>query len=210
MKKLIQCIAFLSFISLNAQGFRNYNQFSAEAAYGMSLPVSTVSLVSDDSYSSTTHFGFGVRYMFNKDWGIKGQFAIDQFKGDIDETGTYFVGVNLQAYYNLGRLLEIPLMTRERFGLLTHSGFGLGYSKSIQLDIREWVGQYMIGLTPIIRASDVVSVMLDFTYTFNFRQHFNFDGEFAEPDKDFTTGSFFTPSLGVVIYLGSERGHADW
>ncbi|WP_396172168.1 hypothetical protein [Flavobacterium sp.] len=210
MKKLIQCIAFLSFISVNAQGFRSFNQFSVEAVYGMSIPVSTVSEISDDSYSSTAHFGFGVRYMFNEDWGVKGQLAIDQFRGDIEETGTDFVGVDLQAYYNLGRLLEIPLMTRERVGLLAHSGFGVGYSKSIQEDLRERVGQYMVGLTPIFGVSDVVTVTLDFTYTFNFRQHFNFDGEFAKPDRDYTTGGFFTPSLGIVIYLGSERRHADW
>lgn len=210
MKKLIQIVAFISFVAVNAQGGGNYNHFSVEAAYGLSLPVSTVSKVSDDSYSSTVHFAFGARYMFNQDWGIKGQFSIDQFRGDIEETGTDFVGVDLQAYYNLGKLLDIPLATRERIGLMAHSGFGVGYSKSIQLDGRERVGQYIIGLSPRYRINDVASIMLDFTYVFNFRQHFYFDGEFAEPDYDYTTGSYFTPSFGLIISLGDQRRHADW
>lgn len=210
MKKLIQILACLSFVAVSAQVGKNYNQFSVEAAYGLSLPISTVSEISDNSYSSTAHFAFGARYMFNQDWGIKGQLSIDQFRGDIDDTGTDFVGVDLQAYYNLGKLLEIPLATRERVGLMVHSGFGLGYSKSLQEDIRERVGQYLIGISPRYRINDVASVMLDFTYAFNFRQHFNFDGEYAEAGKNGTQGSYFTPSLGLIISLGDQRRHADW
>lgn len=211
MKKiLLQLIACLTFAVVNAQVVKNYNQFSVEAAYGLSLPVTTISEISDDSYSSTAHFAIGARYMFNQDWGIKGQFSIDQFRGDIEDTGTDFVGVDLQAYYNLGRLLDIPLATQERIGLMAHSGFGVGYSKSVQLDKRERVGQYIIGLSPRYRFNDVASLMLDFTYVFNFRQHFNFDGEYAEPNQDFTTGGYFTPSIGLIISLGEQRRHADW
>ena len=211
MKKLIQCIAFLGFISVNAQGFRGYNQFSVEAAYGLSMPVSAVSEVSDDSYSSNAHVRLGVRYMLTEDWGVKGQFSIDRFKGDIEQTGTKYIGADVQAYYNLGQLFQIPLMTRERVGLLAHTGIGVGYLKSVQEDIRDRVGQYIIGLTPIFRVGDSVSIMLDFSYTFNLRQHFNFDGEFFSPDDtEYTVGSFFTPSIGISIYLGSESRHADW
>lgn len=212
MKKiLIQVFACLTFAAVNAQTGRNYNQFSLEAAYGLSIPISTISEISEDSYTSTAHFAIGARYMFNQDWGIKGQFSIDQFRGDIEDTGTDFVGVDLQAYYNLGKLLDIPLATRERVGLMVHSGFGLGYSKSLQEDVRERVGQYLIGISPRYRLSDVASIMLDFTYVFNLRQHFNFDGEYAPDAGDNgTQGSYFTPSLGLIISLGDQRRHADW
>lgn len=209
MKKLIQILVCLSFVAVNAQGKR-YNQFSVEAAYGFSLPVNTVSDVSDDSYSSTSHFAFGVRYMFNQDWGIKGQLSIEQYRGDIEDTGTNFGGLDLQAYYNLGNLFDLTYATDERMGLLVHSGFGVGTLKSLQVDIRERVGQITAGVSPRIRINDVANIMLDFSYTLNVRQHFNFDGTYAQADRDYATGSYFNASIGLVINLGSERRHADW
>lgn len=201
--------ACLCFVAVDAQSIKNYNTLSVEVGYGLGLPITTVSELSDDSYSSTAHFAFGVRYMFNRDWGVKGQFSVNQFRGDIEETGTNFAGLDLQAYYNLGKLLDIPYATNERIGLLAHSGIGLGYSKSLQQDIREKVGQVIIGMSPRYRINDIANIMLDFSYNFNFKQHFNFDGEYAKVG-DYTTGSYFNASIGLVISIGDERRHADW
>lgn len=210
MKTLLSLIMGLVSTMMLAQTYgKPYNQFSTEFGYGVSIPTHTVSNISNDAYLSTAHFNFGVRYMFNQDWGVKTQLAMDQFK-EADDTGTNFFRVDVQAYYNLGKALNLVMATREQFGLFAHSGVGVAYSKSVPLEKRERVGHFIVGLSPRYRLNDMVSLALDFSYTFNFRQHFNFDGQYANPDKSYSSGGFFTPSLGIVIGLGSERRHADW
>lgn len=193
-----------------AQNFgKPYNQFSTEFGYGVSIPTHTISNETNGAYTSTAHFNFGIRYMFNRDWGVKSQLAMDQFK-EGENTGTNFFRFDVQAYYNLGKAIDLVVSSREQFGLFAHSGFGVAYSKSVPLEKRERVGHFIVGLSPRYRVNDMVSLSLDFSYTFNFRQHFSFDGQFAKSDRSYTSGGFFTPSLGIVIGLGSERRHADW
>ena len=195
---------------MTAQNFgKPYNQFSTEFGYGVSIPTHEISTTTDYAFVSKAHFNFGVRYMFNQDWGIKTQLAMDQFK-EADNTGTNFFRIDVQAYYNLGKALDLVVATQEQFGLFAHSGFGVAYSKSVPLEKRERVGHFIVGLSPRFRVTDMVSLSLDFSYTFNFRQHVYFDGQKVESGDNFVSGGFFTPSLGLVLSLGSERRHADW
>lgn len=205
------CLLF-SFVvfMMTAQNYdKPYNRFSTEFGYGVSIPTHSISNTTNGAYTSTAHFNFGVRYMFDRDWGVKTQIAMDQFR-EGENTGTNFLRLDVQAYYNLGRAFDLVINTREQFGLFAHSGVGVAYSKSVPLDRRERVGHFIIGLSPRYRINDMVSLAFDMSYTFNFKQHVYFDGQKVGSGDDFVSGGFFTPSLGLVLSLGSERRHADW
>jgi OOP family OmpA-OmpF porin len=54
-----------------------------------------------------------------------------------------------------------------------------------------------------------MSIFADFTVNSNIRQHFNWDGSYAELNNNLT-GSLYTTSLGVSYSFGGEKIHGDW
>ncbi|GGD35138.1 hypothetical protein GCM10011343_26250 [Flavobacterium orientale] len=187
-----------------------YNQFSLEGGYGVSIPTRIVSEVSDKSFVSVTHIALGARYMFNQDWGVKGQLAFDRFSESAD-LGTSFFRMDAQAYYNLGRQLGLPYATNELMGLYAHGGLGVSFARSLFNDSREHNGNILIGLTPMFKLSDKLALPITLSYTHTIKQHFSFDGiPFDPPTVAYRNGGHYTFSVGLIIYLGEERMHADW
>ena len=174
--------------------------FALETVYGLGIPLSTVSKISDDAFVSKTHFGAGLRYMFNQYWGLKTQVSINQFRGN-DGLGIDFVGGDLQMVYNLGEALAIPDATNQLLELYLHSGFGAGYSKSIPQNRRERVGQYILGISPRFCLNNTVALLFDFSYVYNLKQHFYFDGTYANENGSYTTGSYMVLAVGIALKL---------
>ena len=202
-------LLFLGFTG-HSQGFKPYNRFSLEAEYGSSIPMIIVSDVSEESFISNYHFGAGARFMLNEYWGVKGSFMIDQFK-ESAELGTNFIRLDAQAHYNLGKTLDIVYQTDQFIGLYVHSGFGVSFVESLYNGSREHNGNFIIGLSPLFRISNRLSLSTDISYVLNIKQHLNFDGiPFDPPGVKFEHGAQVTFSFGLVFYLGDESYHADW
>ncbi len=196
--------------AIEAQKNNPYNHLSIEGGYGVSIPLRIVSEISDKSFVSVSHINFGARYMFNQKWGVKGQLAFDSF-AESDDFGTRFFRMDAQVYYNLGLLLELPYTTNNILGLFVHSGVGVSFARSLFNDSQEHNGNIIIGLTPQFRLTDKMALPITVTYTHNIKQHFSFDGvPFDPPTIAYRNGGYLTLSVGLVIYLGEERMHADW
>jgi len=205
---------FLCFLFSQAmQGqpkYTPYNHLSFEGGYGISIPTRIVSEVSDKGFVSVSHINLGARYMFNQDWGIKGQLAFDRFSESPD-LGARFFRMDAQAYYNLGRMLDLQTTTRDLLGLYAHAGLGVSFARSLYNNSLEHNGNILIGLTPQFRLSDKIALPISLTYTHTIKQHFSFDGiPFDPPTVAYRNGGHFTFSLGLIVYFGEERMHADW
>jgi len=210
MKSLFAFLLTLIGLVVFSQDYKPYNRFSLEADYGISIPMMIVSDVSSDNFISPTHFAAGVRYMFNQQWGVKGQFVVDQFK-EGPELGTNFFRLDAQVHYNLGRQINLVFDTYERFGLFLHSGFGASRAKSLYNNSIEHNGNFIFGITPMLRLSQKVALTGDVSYVLNIKQHFYFDGVPFDPATvKFEHGAQATFSFGLVFYLGDKRYHADW
>ena len=191
---------------------KKYNQFSIEGAYNISIPYTATDFKekSNGNFTSFDGFNLAMRYMFNQEWGVKGDIAYNGYHGE-NGLGTNFIRLDAQAVYNLGRLISLPYATNDKIGLLVHSGFGLSKSKSLYKDGTENIGNFIIGLSPIFGLSESVALSTDVTYVANFKQQYNYDGYlFNATKEEYKFGYNLNFSIGVIFYLGQKARHADW
>ena len=198
----------------NAQYGQNYNQFSIEAAYVASVPLGSAvvnSSLSQGNFNSLGGFKLGGRYMFNTKWGVKGDFAYNEYHGK-NNLGTNFTRLDAQAVYSLSETFNLPFITHETIGLLAHSGFGATYARSLYNDqSNEKVINLIIGLTPMFKISERFALSTDISYIVNLKQHNHLDGvPFDPPTVQYETGQTLNLSFGFVYYLGNRKIHADW
>jgi OmpA-OmpF porin, OOP family len=201
MKNIILSVVLFMFgFSVFSQKFSHpAGKFSIEAGYGISIPFGNVSSISNNSFISLTSFEIGTRYMLDDYWGLKGQFAYDSYQG-ANNIGSNFNRVDLQVYYNLGELLNLPVSTHEAIGLFVHSGFGLTSAQSLQQNNKDLMGNFIIGVSPHFQLNKTLSLTTDLNTVFNVKQSNFFDGYKLGPsEKD--SGLSVSFLVGVAYYL---------
>ncbi|MFP5438758.1 MAG: outer membrane beta-barrel protein [Bacteroidia bacterium] len=209
MKK-ITLLVFATLLSLTAMAQRHDNQFSLEANYGLGIsgkPIST----------EFTSFSVGGRWMWNDNWGVKGDFGRSTFRynapAPVRETGTDYNRLSLQIVYNLGRSLNIVDYV-DNINLLAHAGAGYSWMKPVNVqatDMTDSMGNVIFGLTPQFYISDNISLHADWSYIVNLSQHKDYDGyvRFDDKLKRFT-GGLSTVSVGLTVYFGRNGSDRDW
>lgn len=161
------------------------------------------------------HFGLGARYMVNSKFGFKTHLSYDIFKNLKGSESLDFrveaVQLTFEGAVNAVRLFDVQEELK-RFGIIFHSGLQfarvspkMGYTSGHH----EWNGGVTVGVTPEYRIINNLSLFLDFTVNSNVRQHFNWDGSYAEEQKNLT-GSFYTTALGLTYSFGKQKIHGDW
>jgi OOP family OmpA-OmpF porin len=228
MKKLIIITAVSCFGTLFAQETSNtkekslYNRWSIEVNVGQNKPVrpfATEYYSSDPTkyfnFSGVNHYDIGVRYMLSNAFGLKLDYARDQFTQQ-SGAGSLSFDTNLnrfglQGVMNLGRLLRFESFTN-RIGLLAHAGIHVSkftVNEGINKNITEDNGGVMFGLTPQVRLTKWMALTADFTAVNNVRQHLTWDGTFSASDENLS-GMLYNTSVGLTFYLGKKDKHADW
>lgn len=228
MKNLVYIILASSISSVFAQETTQtinknlYNRWSFEVQAGQNKPVrpfATGYYSSDPNklfnFSGTNHINVGVRYMLSNAFGLKLDYARDQFSPQ-SGTGslsfdTQLNRLGLQGVMNLGRLLRFESFTN-RIGLLTHGGIHLSQfsvNSGANRNVTEGNGGVMFGITPQVRLTKWMALTGDFTVINNVRQHLNWDGSAATSAENLS-GVLYNTSLGLTFYLGKKEIPADW
>ena len=153
---------------------------------------------------------FGVRRMIDEKFGFKMNFVYDKFTEDGDATIHYTTkqyGLAIEGVMNIGRILHFENWTKT-FGLLGHAGVGVGYLDYDHVNVgKDWVGNVIGGLTAQVKLSDRVALNLDGSARANIRQNRGFGGD----EIDFSNlAGFFNGTIGLSVYLGKNKTHADW
>lgn len=215
-----QFLAFVMTILLslgvNAQ---DYNKWSVDASGGVSILSS--SGFSEGYFASVPNVwttNGGVRYMFNNKFGLRlgGGFDQLQHAGNSPKFATRIWNVNVQGVANLGRALSFEDFTKN-FGLLAHFGVGYGHMTSKSFKGVDNLGIIIFGITPQVRLSDRVTLLLSGTFNWYLTQQYTFNGESLTRDPNVTPmrnvnfqGLNFTATAGLQIALGKKQVHADW
>jgi OmpA-OmpF porin, OOP family len=203
-------------------GTKDFNKWSVEVSGGQNKAVRpfAVGYYSSDpskyfNFAGITHYDFGVRYMLSNSFGLKVDYAMDQFT---EQSGagslsfdTKLNRFGFQGVMNLGRLLRFESFSN-RLGLLTHAGVHvsqLSVKEGANKNITEDNGGVMFGITPQVRLTKWLALTADFTVINNIRQHLNWDGSAAISD-DNLSGMMYNTTLGLTFYLGKKEKHADW
>ena len=215
-----QFLAFVMTILLslgvNAQ---DYNKWSIDASGGVSILSS--SGFSEGYFASVPNVwttNGGIRYMFNNKFGLRlgGGFDQLQHAGNSPKFATRIWNVNVQGVANLGRALSFEDFTKN-FGLLAHFGVGYGHMTSKSFKGVDNLGIIIFGITPQVRLSDRITLLLSGTFNWYLTQQYTFNGESLTRDPNVTPmrnvnfqGLNFTATAGLQIALGKKQVHADW
>lgn len=203
-------------VGANAQD--DFNKWSVEVNGGFNKPMAPMT----PGYFSPTlnlgHADLGVRYMFNEKFGTKLDFGIGSFKNasDTPDFSTNYYRLNLQGVANLGRILNWETFS-QTFNLLGHFGGGIGQVNAQEnqfADIKDKQYNVITGMTLQVKLSDRVALNGDITNIVAGRQSVAFDGASdinAGDDGYYGMNSvWWTGTLGLTFYLGSNDTHADW
>lgn len=163
------------------------------------------------------HIGLAARYMVAPKIGMRTHLSYDMLQNqkgtDSKPFKTELIQMTFEGVVNTLRVFDVQ-NEAGRFGLLFHLGVEVGYMSPKEGDLsaighHEWNGGIVAGLTPQYRIFDDVSLFFDFTVNSNLRQHFTWNGAWAEGEANLT-GKMYTSSLGVSIGLGKGDVHGDW
>ena len=207
MRKQILALTALVALGANAQ---EYNKWSIDVNFGANKP--TVGFTSGYATKTPSFWTLngGVRYMFNNKFGLRLGGGYDSFveRKNSPKFNSNIWNVNLQGVANLGRVLSFEDWTRD-LGLLVHAGFGIGQLKGDYIKKADNIGFLTAGLTPQVRLSNRVSLLVDGSVYFYARQNRTFDGLSATTKRGFQ-GVNFTGTVGLQVALGRNLVHADW
>ena len=207
MRKQILALTALVALGANAQ---EYNKWSVDVNFGANKP--TVGFTSGYSTRTPSFWTLngGVRYMFNNKFGLRLGGGYDSFVEGKNSSkfNSNIWNVNLQGVANLGRVLSFEDWTRD-LGLLAHAGVGIGQLKGDYIPKADNIGFVTAGLTPQVRLSNRVTLLVDGSAYLYARQNRTFDGKSKTTKRGFQ-GLNFTGTIGLQVALGKNLVHADW
>jgi outer membrane protein OmpA-like peptidoglycan-associated protein len=150
----------------------------------------------------------GARYMFNNKFGLKADFGYNSFssKNTSKDFDSKYYRFDVQGVANLARIMNFENWTNT-IGLLGHAGFGLGQVET--KNGNDKVGNFIAGITGQIKLTNRIALTGDFSTILNANQGLTFDGASSVKGGGFAS-SLFTGTVGVTVYLGKNKKHADW
>lgn len=180
-------------------------------------------------------FSIGARYLMGEVFSVKGSIGYDRFRNynNISQsTGLPSkpfelrqFNLQVQGVANLAKLFNVH-KELNRFGFLVHGGIQVasmtsktenipegtpGYpdGEVHNYNVTEYNGGIMFGVTPQYRITKKLAIQLDVTTVFNYRQHFNWDGKYAD-DQENLSGKTANLNLGLSYSLDRKTMHGDW
>lgn len=175
-------------------------------------------------------FSLGARYLVGEVFSFKASAGYDRFRNyntynqDTGAQAPSFemrqINIQLQGYVNAAKLFGV---SKEfgRFNILLHGGLQLesmtsktenfwvaGELENHNFNQTEYNGGLVVGVTPEFRIAKKLAVQLDVTSVHNYRQHFNWDGSYADEQENLS-GQTISLNLGLSYSLDSNM-HGDW
>ncbi|MFV5692099.1 OmpA family protein [Flavobacterium sp. LT1R49] len=195
------------------------NKWSFEFGFGSNIAVRPfgIGYNSSANFSSLNHFDFGFRYMLNSKFGIKSDIAFDGISNKLEEASFSYRSmqyrIGFQGVFNLGKVFEFQNFSNS-IGLLGHAGFQFSKFKSKigngnQEAVVDSNKGFIMGITPQIKLSERIALIVDFSVLSNIGQNRNWDGSTSAQENNLT-GMLYTTSIGMTIYLGKKDRHSDW
>ncbi|MBY5952119.1 OmpA family protein [Algoriphagus marincola] len=222
MKKLILSTLMAGALAIGANA-QEFDKWSVEVGGGFNKPMAPLNRNFLSPTLNLGHIEFGARYMFNEKFGLKLDYGFGSMReargadSQSQEFDTKYFRLNMQGVANVGRIMNFESFSRS-FGLLLHGGAGIGLvnpEMNTFNDFDDNVYTLIFGITPQLKLSKNIALVGDISTILNGRQTVTWDGaEAIRPDIDNgfygANGTWWTGTLGLNFYLGSNDEHADW
>ncbi len=199
---------------------KNYNRWSVNLNAGTNIGIRPFT----SGYYATTpnyfvkpefnHFDLNIRRMFNTKFGVMWDFGYDNFSEDSGSPkfSNNMYRTSFQGVMNIHRAFNWEEFT-ETFGLQIHLGPGFSFLEApgtTTFNHYDNIFSILGGATALIKVSDRLAFNLDFTMISNLTHHVALDGQSSLDPSLSRTGTVYTTSLGLTLYLGKKERHADW
>jgi outer membrane protein OmpA-like peptidoglycan-associated protein len=214
MKKNLLTITFAliaTVLSAQTETQKNtFNQWSIELAGGFNTVSTNLSTGYFTASPGLFTVDLGARYMFNNKFGLKADFGLNNLeaKSDSKDFNTKYYRFDVQGVANLGRIMNFENWTNT-IGLLGHTGIGVGYLDGDKFTTKDYVGNFIGGLTAQVKLSNKFALTGDITTIYNAKQTHTFDGGASTETRGFTS-HVFNGTIGLTYYLGKNELAADW
>jgi len=215
MKKLLLIIAFIPSVILAQSSYytNKYNKFSVELDGGLTKPYEAVTEGYNSNPNNIFYGNLSLRYMLNTKFG----FSTDIGYNDWDMTNnagldfkTQYINFGLNGVINIANLVDLKDTSLKNLGFLLNAGGGwaaINYNDDFASN--DWVSYVSLGVAPIYKLSNNISLKASVTYKTNVRQNRTFDGA-SEIDDNSIDGRVINAGLGVIVGIGKNKIHADW
>ena len=171
---------------------------SLDASGGYNVPVSsTFKDFNGSDFAGFRNLNLGANYDLNNMWGLRFTYGLNSFKDKNDSSlGLTIHKFMAEGTFNIVQFIE---MQDNPFEVVGHTGIGVSLGKSSTSDDIDKMGTFQVGLMPMYRISNNLSVLFDATYVVNMSQNFNYNGVYAFEDVRKVTGQYFMLNLGVRV-----------
>lgn len=158
-------------------------------------------------------FNVGATYNVNKFVGFRLDLSFDRFKNKDTRSlpfETLLYRGSLQTVINMNRVLG-GKNDLSRFNTFLHTGLSVGALQTVKTNYNPVVGGadkqlgIIVGITPMYRISDKISLFIDVSYLNNFRQHHTWDGHVSPSDNNLT-GRLMSGTFGIAYSFGKKLG----
>lgn len=207
---------------------QTYNKWTVEATVGQGKGIKPYQ---KDYFSSKNNtilgglqansYSIAARYMFSPSFGTRVRFGYDDLQNqngsDSKEFRLQMFSIRPEGVINLNRILGVE-KTLGSLGFLFHGGLDVSQVTSktpnvVENDHNYGFSEYNLGLvfgiTPQVRITKKMALMLDVTMLKNFRQHYNWDGSYSDGQNNLN-GEYISGSLGLSYSFGKDKIHGDW
>ena len=193
---------------LPLQAQQRYNQLSLDLKYGASIPISPVERISRSEYISFKNFQVGGRYMLNQKFGLSGAYTYQGFGNQ--DAGLNFHRFSLEGVVSLSHIFNFPYYIKEYANLHLHGGPGVSIAYPSSTNTYDRIGNMLLGGSLLFNLSPRLAVMGDLTYSYQIGQLYAYNGDLLNVQGNSENGGNLFIGIGVHIYLGKEKYHADW
>jgi len=215
MKKFLLILAFIPSIILAQSSYytNEYNKFSIELDGGLTKPYEAISDGFNSNANNIYYVGLNFRYMFNTKFGLSADLGYndwDMTNNNGIDFNTQYANFGINGVINIANLVDMKDTAFKNFGFLLNAGGGwaaINYNEDFGSN--DWVSYINLGISPIYKLSNNISLKANLSYKTNVRQNFTFDG-FTEIDSNTIDGKVITAGLGIAVGIGSNKIHADW
>ena len=182
--------------NLLAQEKSFLNRITLEAGGGYNIPVSPdLGDISASNFKGLGGLYLAANYELSNITGLRFSYGNNSFKDKNDSSlGLTHHKFMAEGTFNIIQMIE---NVQNPFEIIAHGGAGISLGKSkLSSDIDKLVTM-QVGLMPLFRVTNNISIHADIAYVFNLSQNYFYNGRRISMDGSQTEGMYFMLHLGV-------------
>lgn len=200
---LLALLILISSLTANVVAQENktfVQRLSFEAGAGYLIPVSVSEGLSSSDFKGFRNFHVATNYELTDLWGLRFSYANNSFQEKNDSSmGLTHHKFVIEGTFNIIEWIE---MQRNPLEVIMHGGAGLSFGKSKVTSGVDKMGTLQIGIMPLYRISNNISIHLNAEYVANLKQNYGYDGEQFYRDGKHVTGEYFVMNFGLGLTFG--------